>query len=171
MIKWVREWVIEQTQEQVRTLYVSEYGAYAGIPLMRVNDKEECTIKWSAVRGSPWERCSRSLRWHRNSPLRLKPTCFTGFMAALGIHAYLGYNFRCFYPLYKCMEDVQCTMWRSLFIKNNINKYHSIGPILDDRLKEKILKPWKGALSSNSVCLSVCLCVCPCAGYRSHLLT
>ena len=37
----------------------------------------------------------------------------------------------------------------------------SIGPILDDRLKEKILKPWKGALSSHSVCLSVCLSVCP----------
>ena len=37
-----------------------------------------------------------------------------------------------------------------------------VGPILDDRLKEKILKPWKGALSSHSVCLSVCLCVCLC---------
>ena len=37
-------------------------------------------------------------------------------------------------------------------------------PILDDRLKEKILKPWKGALSSHSespsVRLFVCLCVC-----------
>ena len=32
-----------------------------------------------------------------------------------------------------------------------------IGPILDDRLKEKILKPWKGAHSSHfRVCLSVC---------------
>ena len=30
------------------------------------------------------------------------------------------------------------------------------GPILDDRLKEKILKPWKGALSSHYVCVSVC---------------
>ena len=30
-----------------------------------------------------------------------------------------------------------------------------IGPILNDRLKVKILKPWKGALSSHSVCLSV----------------
>ena len=29
------------------------------------------------------------------------------------------------------------------------------GPILDDRLKEQILKPWKGAHSSLSVCLSV----------------
>ena len=35
-------------------------------------------------------------------------------------------------------------------------QYHYIGPILDDRLKEKILKPWKGALSSHSVCVSVC---------------
>ena len=40
-----------------------------------------------------------------------------------------------------------------------------IGPILDDRLKEKLLKPWKGALSSHfrvcpSVCPSVCLSVC-----------
>ena len=34
-----------------------------------------------------------------------------------------------------------------------------IGPILDDRLKEKILKPWKGALSSHSVCLCVCVSV------------
>ena len=30
-----------------------------------------------------------------------------------------------------------------------------IGPILDDRLKEKILKPWKGAHSSHCVCPSV----------------
>ena len=46
----------------------------------------------------------------------------------------------------------------------------SIGPILDDRLKEKILKPWKGAHSSHSVCvcvcLSVCVSVCLCTGYR-----
>ena len=35
-----------------------------------------------------------------------------------------------------------------------------IGPILDDRLKEKILKPWKGAHSSHfRVCVSVCVCV------------
>ena len=33
-----------------------------------------------------------------------------------------------------------------------------IGPILDDRLKEKLLKPWKGAHSSHfRVCLSVCM--------------
>ena len=30
-----------------------------------------------------------------------------------------------------------------------------IGPILDDRLKEKKMKPWKGAHSSQSVCPSV----------------
>ena len=30
-----------------------------------------------------------------------------------------------------------------------------IGPILDDRLKDKILKPWKGTISSHSVCPSV----------------
>ena len=36
-----------------------------------------------------------------------------------------------------------------------------IGPILDDRLKEKLLKPWKDAHSSHfPVCLSVCVCVC-----------
>ena len=29
------------------------------------------------------------------------------------------------------------------------------GPILDDRLKEKILKPWKGVHSSHFVCVSV----------------
>ena len=34
-----------------------------------------------------------------------------------------------------------------------------IGPILDDMLKEEILKPWKGAHSSHSVCVSVCPCV------------
>ena len=39
------------------------------------------------------------------------------------------------------------------------------GPILDDRLKEKSLRPWKGALSIHfrvcvSVCLSVSLCLC-----------
>ena len=37
--------------------------------------------------------------------------------------------------------------------------YQLIGPILDDRL-DKIPKPWKGALSSHSVCVCVCLCVC-----------
>ena len=45
-----------------------------------------------------------------------------------------------------------------------------IGPILDDRLKEKLMKPWKDALSSHfRVCLSVRVCVF--AGYRAHLLT
>ena len=38
--------------------------------------------------------------------------------------------------------------------------YQLIGPILDDRLKEKLLKPWKGALCFHfRVCPSVCLCV------------
>ena len=46
--------------------------------------------------------------------------------------------------------------------------YAWIGPILDDRLKEKILKPWKGALSSHSVCLSVCVCVCVCVCVRAR---
>ena len=42
-----------------------------------------------------------------------------------------------------------------------VNVTNSIGPILDNRLKEKILKPWKGALSIHfRVCLSVCLSVC-----------
>ena len=47
----------------------------------------------------------------------------------------------------------------------NINKlppesWNEIGPILDDRLKEKILKLWKGALSNHfRMCLSVCLSV------------
>ena len=35
----------------------------------------------------------------------------------------------------------------------------NIGPILDDRLKENILKPWKGAHSSHSVCVSLCVSV------------
>ena len=38
---------------------------------------------------------------------------------------------------------------------------HSLfGSILDDRLKEKLLKPWKGAHSSHfRVCVCVCVCV------------
>ena len=39
-----------------------------------------------------------------------------------------------------------------------------IGPILDDRLKEKFLKPGKGVL-----CIHFRVCVY--AGYRAHLLT
>ena len=42
--------------------------------------------------------------------------------------------------------------------------YEVIGPILHDRLKEKLLKPGKGANSSH---FSVRLF----AGYRAHLLT
>ena len=35
------------------------------------------------------------------------------------------------------------------------------GPILDDRLKEKLLKARKGAHGSHfSACVSVCVCVC-----------
>ena len=38
--------------------------------------------------------------------------------------------------------------------------YAIFGPILDDRLKEKFLKPWKGVLCIHfRVCVSVCLCV------------
>ena len=37
----------------------------------------------------------------------------------------------------------------------------NIGPILDDRLKEKFLKPWKGVLCIHfRVCVSVCVSVC-----------
>ena len=49
-----------------------------------------------------------------------------------------------------------------IFCIDQIVMLHSIcwkafvfGPILDDRLKEKILKPYKGAHSSHSVCVSV----------------
>ena len=45
-----------------------------------------------------------------------------------------------------CMQKKSTTYFSSIYI----------GPILDDRLKEKILKPWKGAHSSHSVCVSVC---------------
>ena len=41
------------------------------------------------------------------------------------------------------------------------NLGETIGPIFDDKLKEKILKPWKGALSSHYVCVSVRPSVCP----------
>ena len=48
-----------------------------------------------------------------------------------------------------------------------IFKVSNIGPILDDRLKGKLLKPWKGTHSSHfRVRLSVCLY----AGYRAHFL-
>ena len=52
-----------------------------------------------------------------------------------------------------------------------------IGPILDDRLKETFLKPWKGVLCIHfraclrTVCVSLCLCVCLYAGYRAKLST
>ena len=39
------------------------------------------------------------------------------------------------------------------------------GPILDDRLKEKILKPWKGGHSSH---FRVCLCVCDLLAYQPN---
>ena len=48
------------------------------------------------------------------------------------------------------------------YINTHLDEYKVIGPILDDRLKKKILKPWKGALSSHSVCVSVRPSVCPC---------
>ena len=35
----------------------------------------------------------------------------------------------------------------------------NIGPILDDRLKEKILETWKPSVVSLSVCVSVGMCV------------
>ena len=52
---------------------------------------------------------------------------------------------------------------------NEAAKCGFIGPILDDRFKEKLLKPWKGAHSSHfRVCLSVCLCLCLYASYWSQ---
>ena len=42
---------------------------------------------------------------------------------------------------------------------NNLLSQDLIYIGLYDRLKETILKPWKGALSSHSVCVSVCLSV------------
>ena len=53
--------------------------------------------------------------------------------------------------------------WSQPAIWKHIKQY--IGPILDDRLKEKLLKPWKGALCFHfrvcpSVCPSVRLSVC-----------
>ena len=45
-----------------------------------------------------------------------------------------------------------------------------IGLILDDRLNEKFLKPWKGVLYSLS-CLSVRLSVCLLTRYSLQLLT
>ena len=44
----------------------------------------------------------------------------------------------------------------NLTVKHKIN----IGPILDDRMKEKVMKPRKGAHSGHSVCVSFRLCVC-----------
>ena len=53
----------------------------------------------------------------------------------------------------------------STIIRYNNNKwivhiymFIDVGPILDDRLKEKLLKPWKGAAHSSHI--RVCLCVC-----------
>ena len=50
--------------------------------------------------------------------------------------------------------DTQSDYWGHPF------EFQDVGPILDDRLKEKLLKPWKGALCSHyRVCLSVCVSV------------
>ena len=48
-----------------------------------------------------------------------------------------------------------------LWLKNIKRTLTLIEPILNDRLKEKFLKPWKGVLCIHfRVCLSVCVCVC-----------
>ena len=79
---------------------------------------------------------------------------------------------------YSFGEPWHATYHFRIFFSNNFdgNKYISFkdhhgprgyfGPILDDRLKEKLLNPWKGALSSQ---FRVCPSVRPLAGYRSHL--
>ena len=71
-------------------------------------------------------------------------------LSRLYINAY--YRSTCISPVSTLAYDHACCFDMAIII----------GPILDGRLKEKILKPWKGALSSHSVCLSVCLCVCLC---------
>ena len=48
-------------------------------------------------------------------------------------------------------EDVATVIYDS----KHAGQSNVFGPILDDRLKEKILKPRKGAHSSHYVCLSV----------------
>ena len=64
--------------------------------------------------------------------------------------------------------DTELTFCMELYALANI----IIGPIIDDRLKEKLLKPWKGAHSSHSrVCLCVYVSVCLFANYRAHRLT
>ena len=59
-----------------------------------------------------------------------------------------------------CTQDTGHSRWSfgaawKLYI--DFQAAPNFGPILDDRLKEKILKPWKGAHS----CHSTCLCVRP----------
>ena len=58
--------------------------------------------------------------------------------------------------------------WYDIMFYHSYHIQSHIGPILDDRLKEKLLKPWKVALCFHfRVCLSVRLS----AGYKWHLLT
>ena len=55
-----------------------------------------------------------------------------------------------------------------LFLLNDVVS-EIIGPIPDDRLKEKFLNPER--VSSVFTFVPVCLCVRLYAGYRGHLLT
>ena len=63
------------------------------------------------------------------------------------------------------------SLYQEAYLPTKFQKKIYIGPIPDDRLKEKILKPWKGALSSHPVCLSVCLCVCVCPSVNGLQVT
>ena len=63
-------------------------------------------------------------------------------------------NILTFFSLFNAsVEELCVAMTMSIFPKKITSLY--IGPILDDRLKEKLLKPWKGAHSSHfRVCVS-----------------
>ena len=51
-------------------------------------------------------------------------------------------------------------MWLCIYVTVYCMWRCNIGLILDDRLKETFLKPWKGVLCIHFVCVCVCLSVC-----------
>ena len=64
--------------------------------------------------------------------------------------------------------------YKQILFSYHQSKMKTVGLLLDDRLKEKFMKPQKGVLCFHFlICLSVCLSVYfrLWMGYRSHLLT
>ena len=85
------------------------------------------------------------------------PLSFILFLFLIFPHSVIRFSFS---PFFKwCFSSFSHQNWQFLPECPHFFLFFSsfvFGPILDDRLKEKLLKPWKGALSSHSVCPCVC---------------